>query len=662
MNAPEAHVQHVQPMIALAAIVVSKTNPRKTFDKAKLEELTGSVKLQGILQPILVRPIASGFEVVAGERRYKAAKAAGLLEIPATVRELTDAQALELQVIENNQREDLHPLEEAEGYESLMKCKHPDGVKYTVADIAKKVGKSTAYVYQKLKLCACCPEVRKAFYDGAIDFSKALLLARIHGDNLQRQALKEISTAKWAGQDPMNFRDAQRHVQQNYMLALDKAPFSTKDEKLVPKAGACTTCPKRTGNAPELFADVKSGDVCTDPPCFKLKRVAATELKKASAIADGQTVLVGNAAKQVKPREFGMNDDYVNAGDRCFDDPKQRTYAEIVGAAAKPILLENPHCDGELLPIFRRDDIKPIMKEKGALRQTQRNKSRRTSTTKAAASKPNLDEAYRKRLFLELCAKMPAELGKAELAIVAMDILDAGDDEPELVAEALLPPPKSGKHPKGYEAMRALEAVVPKLDAPALSRLVIALLIAREVSTGYSYVNGKKTSRMLDAAKRWKVDPTKVKKAIQAEAKAAVAAKKASAPTKKARGSVVITVKPGQKIKPMSTVSVTSKKAAVALDKLKRKIAPAGKKAKRPAPAFMKPMKPSEQLAVIVGAEPLARTEITSKVWAYIKKHDLQDKTNRRMINCNDALRPIMGSKKQVSMFEMTKFISKHIK
>lgn len=532
-----------QPTIALASIVVSKTNPRKTFDKAKLEELTGSVKLQGILQPILVRPINGDgtFEVVAGERRFKAAKAAGLTEIPATVRELTDAQTLELQVIENNQREDLHPLEEAEGYEALLKCKHPDGTKYSVADIAKKVGKSTAYVYQKLKLCACCPEVRNAFYDGKIDFSKALLLARIHGPMLQSQALKQI-TAPHYGNEPMSFRSAQNYVHQNYMLALDKAPFSTKDEKLVPKAGPCTTCPKRTGNAPELFADVKSGDVCTDPACFKLKRIAAVDVRKAAAIAAGQTVISGKAAKQVKPSEYRINDEYVSASDHCYDDPKQRTYAQIIGSAMKPLLLDDPHKEGELVEIFRREDIKPILKEKGAVRQSPRNKAKskgRGAAAKSAPEKPNTDAAFRKRLFLELCAKLPTALGKEELTTIAKTSLDMGDIAAEDVADALIPQKGGEKYVSYQAAYAAIEKAIPKLDVEGLTRLVIALLLAEDIGIFYG-----KPERMLDAAKRWKVDAEKIKKTVEAEIKAAreqeKAAAKAAAPKKQSKGAAAL--------------------------------------------------------------------------------------------------------------------------
>lgn len=664
MNAPETHVQHSQPMIALASIIVSKTNPRKTFDPAKLEELTDSVKLKGVLQPILVRPAPKGgFEIVAGERRFKAAKAAGLVEIPVTVRVLTDAEALELQVIENNQREDLHPLEEAEGFEALMKCEHPDGTPYTVNDIATKVGKSKAYVYQKLKLCACSKDVRKAFYDGKIDFSKALLLARIHGDDLQRQALNEITEeTPYYGQ--MTFRRAQQHVQARYMLALDKAPFSTTDEKLVPKAGACTTCPKRTGNAPELFADVKSGDVCTDPECFQSKRIAVVSIKKASAIAGGQTVISGKAAKQVMPHEHGISSGYVTATAICYDDPKQRTYAEIIGPATKPIILENPHRDAELLDIYRVEDIKPILKEKGAIRPSRRSDTRSSTKKKAtsatAAPKVDQEELFRKRLFLELCAKMPTALGKEDLAAIALDLVEFSDNEVETVAEALLPT-KDGKNRERWQCGSAIAKAVPQLDLAGLSRLVMALFYAKEVE----YCHGK-PERMLDAAKRWKVDPAKVRKALDAEAKAAkqleAAAKKAIPITPKkaaaafdkmkrkiagpAGKAVVVKVRPGQKVKPMTTIAAKKAKAA------KRK----------PVASFMKPMTPSTELAAIVGADPLKRTDVTSKVWGYIKKHNLQDKTNRRMINTDATLGAVMAGKKQVSMFEMTKLLAKHLK
>jgi len=161
--------------VELKDIKSSPYNSRKTFDAEKMKELVASVEEKGILNPILLRPKGDRYEIVCGERRFRAATTAGLKDIPAVVRILTDQQALECMVIENLQREDVHPLEEAEGYEALMK-KH--GYK-TVEDIAAKIGKSRAYVYGRLKLCDLIPENRKIFYSGKFSPSVALLVAKV---------------------------------------------------------------------------------------------------------------------------------------------------------------------------------------------------------------------------------------------------------------------------------------------------------------------------------------------------------------------------------------------------------------------------------------------------------------------------------------------------
>ena len=110
------------------------------------------------------------------------------------------------------------------------------------------------------------------------------------------------------------------------------------------------------------------------------------------------------------------------------------------------------------------------------------------------------------------------------------------------------------------------------------------------------------------------------------------------------------------------TAKKASAKKAAPKKKVAAKKAPAKKAARKPNAAFMKAMQPSSELAVVVGNKPLPRTEITKKLWAYIKKHNLQDAKERRNINADDALKPIFGGKKQVSMFDMTKLVNKHLK
>src|SRR5882762_1408062 len=174
--------------IPLEKIRESKTNPRTQFDPSKLAELAENIRQHGVLQPILVRPLPKGaadtYELVAGTRRYRASKLARRETIPATVRDLTDAQALELQVIENVQRVDVHPLDEAHGYAALIQLE-PDT--YTVEAIATRVGRSPAYVNGRLRLIQLISE---AFYEDKLTVAHAFEIARLQ-PNDQRRALQE---------------------------------------------------------------------------------------------------------------------------------------------------------------------------------------------------------------------------------------------------------------------------------------------------------------------------------------------------------------------------------------------------------------------------------------------------------------------------------------
>lgn len=129
--------------IDIKLVFASKMNPRKHFDQVKLQELADNIKVEGVLQPVMVRPMpgrpvaTNEMEIIFGERRYRAAKMASLTVIPVIVRPMSDEQVCEVQVIENVQRDDLHPLEEARGYHELAHT-----FKHTIADIAGKVGKS----------------------------------------------------------------------------------------------------------------------------------------------------------------------------------------------------------------------------------------------------------------------------------------------------------------------------------------------------------------------------------------------------------------------------------------------------------------------------------------------------------------------------------------
>ena len=350
--------------MSLDEIVPSKTNPRKNFDKAEMAELEASIKQHGLVQPILVRPVGENgkvlFEIVAGERRFRAAKALGLTEIPVIQRELSDTEAREIQVIENLQRSDLHPLEEAEGYEGLMKSSG-----CSAEEVAARVGKSKPYVYSRLKLLALSKRPRKYFLEGILQVSVAFLLARIPDKRLQDQALDELVDEGCAPGEGPTLSRAREHIEHYYMTRLENAPFDTKDAKLFPKAGACTTCPKRTGNQKELFQDIKKADVCTDTRCFQEKRERAWALMVKAAKEKGIPVIEGEEAEKISAYGYvNRSSGYVDLNAKCHDDPKQRTWKQLARNALPPITLVR-NSEGKVYELARERELLEALKKAG---------------------------------------------------------------------------------------------------------------------------------------------------------------------------------------------------------------------------------------------------------------------------------------------------------
>jgi ParB/RepB/Spo0J family partition protein len=378
----------------------SQAQRRKHFDKAALAELADSIKKIGVMQPIIARPVNGHFEVVAGERRLIAAKAAGLSEIDVNVRPFTDEQVIEIQLIENLQREGLHPLAEAEGYDKLQ------GYGHSAEEIADKIGKSKNYVYQRLKLCSLAKASRTAFYDGKLTASTALLLARIPTEDNQIKALKEITTPRYGG-ELMSFRDAAAHIRDNYMTNLSDAGFPTEDVTLVAVAGPCGACPKRTGNQAELFGDVKSGNVCTDPTCFKAKREANAARVIALATESGQTVVTGAAAKKIIPYRDSLSQGFEKLTEKPWDDKKKRTYAQLLGKDFEPTLVQHPDT-GVIVKLVPPAAVKEALRAAG-IRQ---GISPGSSTQSAAEKKAKAERKFRDALFIKVRENYPASLAR----------------------------------------------------------------------------------------------------------------------------------------------------------------------------------------------------------------------------------------------------------
>lgn len=171
----------------LTAITPNPFQPRRVFDPTHLEELGQSIRDYGVLQPILVRKIGTGYELVAGERRFRASQLIGLQTIPAIVKNLSDKEIAEMALIENLQREDLNYFEEAEGYAKLMK---EFGI--TQEEIAKRMGKSQSTIANKLRLLNLPEVVRKEISINVITERHARALLKLEDENLQLKALEEI--------------------------------------------------------------------------------------------------------------------------------------------------------------------------------------------------------------------------------------------------------------------------------------------------------------------------------------------------------------------------------------------------------------------------------------------------------------------------------------
>lgn len=480
-------------LIERSKLVASPTNPRKTL--RGLEELAETIKAYGILQPLVARPRGDYYELVFGERRLRAGDLAGLERFPVLVREMSDLEVLEVQIVENVQRSDVDALEEADGYRVLHE-KHG----YSVPDIAAKIGKSVGYVYARLKLCALGPEGREALVAGKLTDSTALLIARIPLA-LQKDAVKELEPRQVFDRfhpeddeafdekqedpkntDPVGAREAFARIQSKFMLRLQNAPFDVSDAGLVPSAGACTACPKRTGSQPELFADVRSADTCTDPTCFSAKRDAKWNERKAEAKAAGITVLEGKKAKEYFPygshiaHTSGMVDldgeDYTST--KRGKTNRDRITKHVDELAGKVTIVRTE--DGkvhELVPVKEFNKFVPKAKAE--------HEAPRTSPVLSAAEK--LEREAERAGALVALSQVVKKTEAKELTRALWRILVAreieggyGDHDEVLERRGILVPEEGSLE----QRERGAEAAIARLGVDELRSLYVELMLYRD--------------------------------------------------------------------------------------------------------------------------------------------------------------------------------------
>jgi len=250
----------------LQEIVVGNTFPSKTNVKGRIEgkdfdDLVASIKEKGVLQPVLARRMkddkgSNYIEVIAGNRRLEAARKAGLKFIPAQVVEMTDVEAREAQIIENLQREDIHPLDEGEQYRELI-----EESKYEIPAVAAKVGKEERYIKQRLFLTNLTEKSANAYRNGKFTDGHAVLMAKL-SSNDQSAALKYVCD-RW---NTPSVKELKEWIEAEFYNILSFQPW-LKDEEAMKAVGKCRECQPNTSS---LFGDVKEG-ACTDLKCWKRK-------------------------------------------------------------------------------------------------------------------------------------------------------------------------------------------------------------------------------------------------------------------------------------------------------------------------------------------------------------------------------------------------------
>lgn len=187
--------------IEVERLIPNPTQPRKSFDEEKIEELSNSIKENGILQPIIARQIGENFEIIAGERRYKAALKAGIKKVPVIVRKMEDDKSLEIALIENIQREDLNPLEEADAYRLLI-----EKYKYTQEELANKLGKNRATITNTMRLLRLPDQIKNDIFVGKISSGHARAILSVEGEK------EQIKIADKVVKEALSVRDVEKLV------------------------------------------------------------------------------------------------------------------------------------------------------------------------------------------------------------------------------------------------------------------------------------------------------------------------------------------------------------------------------------------------------------------------------------------------------------------
>ncbi|MCB4811673.1 ParB/RepB/Spo0J family partition protein [Methylovorus menthalis] len=499
--------------VPTSSLLASPTNPRKRFDEEKIQGMADTMATVGVLQPLVVRNFKGKkgkYEIVAGETRWRAATVAGLDQVPVIVRELTDQQVIKIQVIENLQRTDLHPLEEAEGFKLLLD-KSQDLVPYTVQELAKEIGKSPRTIFASMQLCNLCDAAKKVFYEGFLSASTALLIARIPGELLQKKAISELKKDIRPG-EALSYRRAQDLLKTRFTLQLSKAPFDINDPNLVKSAGTCTECPKRTGNCREAYPDIESADVCTDPDCHSNKRGNhVLHLKK-----EGARIIEGEAAKKILP----YSSNYIDGGYIEYDQNMHR--GKCSGNRLDELLADDPPelltvihpVSGDIVRVYKENEAMQKLAAKGLIDTVLA--SGKSSAEKQREADAKLDRAYRAGYLEAVRAEFDTKNGNGfsyfETRMIATVFFNRLDfEDRKSVIKVWWPERATGTM---HDAVSDFSRSIPDFSLDDLELLLIDCALVSELRCDSYNFDRYPPERLLAFIKHYEIDIDHIKDAV----------------------------------------------------------------------------------------------------------------------------------------------------
>src|SRR5216684_3013199 len=504
--------------IPLERIRESSSNPRRVFDEAQLQELATNIRSHGVLQAILVRPSPDGaagtYELVAGARRFRASKIAGKDTIPATVRDLTDAECQEIRLIENLQRVNIHELDEGIGYRSLRDLR-PDF--YTMETIAAQVAKSPAYVKGRISLTELVPAAQTAFYDGKLTVAHAFEVARLQPKDQERALIECFPGHRSTGSilkdrkaQALTVRQLREWIEREIHLDLKNAPFDTDDANLLPAAGACPACPKRTGNNPLLFPEIKNKSLCMDPACHQAKVQAFVQLRVGPLVKEGR--------KPVQISESPSWQVHTKAANTLYEGQYRRAEREAECPHTQVAVLVDGRKAGTVMHICAEEKCKTHRQFSHYEISPQEREQRRK-----LALAVRVQKELRSRILQAVRQKLPRALARTDFEMVALDYFRRlGHDNHHRLFQVYRWEEKKTKTSWGGNTVnheKLAEARIHAMTAADLNRFMVTCALVSDLyCPGYSSAETlSKESNLIRAAVRYKVDASKVTTQVTAD-------------------------------------------------------------------------------------------------------------------------------------------------